>query len=524
MVTETTVHGFTEEGLPDHSAPPRRREILTVFAVLAIASVILWWRFLPLPHQDLDFYSEPAYLLAHYGKLANPAAQHYDLTFQKGSYNYPPGYYLILAAWIKAFRFSPDSLLGYTHTVHIAFLVGLWFLLRFRYGCSKIVSALVVFSVFPFFHHGRPDLTGALFGVLAWIALPDGNRPGRLIVSGCLTGCTALISPAFGVGTSFTLAALILLDQSTPLRVRLRSLSFWLLFAGASFAVVVAVVLSIQRAWLLAYVEFTTNVAIRGRELNVWPHPFSEFGLAFWMVPFVLIAFLPACFVVVRLWRNRRGDLRNVALAFLAGTAMWLASNKSQFLTDYHFMFPAKGVFLGVFSSWPKVPRTLRIGPLVLLAMIGWYYQKADFLYLAAPLRSNARQYVNAVRPLAGADEIAVDSLYFAQLYKPWHTLDYETLDQVYWRRYLNAIPIQFRAQLLQGLAPEPPEPIFLMASSMTLMRFGPKGLPGFRCSRPPNFANLFRFMGHTWNLPANPYAAMICTRAVGASPLAGRR
>jgi hypothetical protein len=503
--------------LSDQSAAlARRHEFLVVFFVLVLISLGFWWRFLPMPHQDLDFFTEPGYLLANYGKLADPGGQHYDLAYQRGVYNYPPGYFLILAAWIKAFGLSPDSLLGYTHTIHVVFLLGLWALLRFRYSCSKVVSSLVLLSVFPFFHHGRPDLTGALWGVIAWLALPDGPDVGRLILSGCCTGATMLVSPAFGVGTLSTLAVLMMVDSRVSLCLRCRSLVIWLASAGLLFAAVVAIVLSSQHSWVTAYVEFTTNIAIRGREVNSWPHMLTFFAAAFSIIPFALIALVPACYIALTMWRDRPSALRNVTLAFLGGTIAWLASNKAQLLLEYHFMFPAKSVFLGVFSSWPKLPSRVRLVPLVLLALIGWYYQKADFLYLMSPLREEAHVHAKSVDFANDTSEVAVDSLYFAQLYRPWHTLDYETLDLTYWSVYASAIPPRFRGELLSGLPETPAAPSIMAASALTMMRLHllneDVDVRGFECARPPEIFDHLRLLGHTWNLPAHPYAMMVCT------------
>src|SRR5260370_28482525 len=93
------------------SQPPnlsgRIPELALVSAVVIAVSLILWWRFLPIPIGDLGFYTEPAILLAKFGKLAGPASQFVDLTYQKGMYNYPPGHFLILAAWIRLFGFAP---------------------------------------------------------------------------------------------------------------------------------------------------------------------------------------------------------------------------------------------------------------------------------------------------------------------------------------------------------------------------------------------------------------------------------
>jgi hypothetical protein len=465
-----------------------------------------------MPHQDLNFFTEPGCLLANYGKLADPGGQYYNLTYQRGVYNYPPGFFLILAAWIRLFGYSADSLLGYTHTIHTAFLVGMWTLLRWRYQCSKTTSALVLLAVFPFWHHGRPDLTAALFSLMAWLTLPDDDSLGRLVFSGCCLGATMLISPAFGIGTVSTLAILILVDSKILLRMRWRALAIWLGSAGATFIGVVAAVLSMQHSWLLAYIQFTTNLGIRGRELNVWPDVRTVFALTFSIIPFGVIALIPACFAVVAMWRERQTALWRVGLAFLGGTIAWFSTDKLQLLLDYHYMFPAKSVFLGLFFSQPKLPAWARSMPLVLLAVIGWYYQKSDFLYLTAPLRDEVYRFAEGVHLTSNAPDAAVDSLYFTQFYRPWRTLDYETLDYDYWEKYLDAIPVRFRNELLTGLARTPAQPSIVVTSAATAMRDGLPKMSGFQCAYPEGVLKPLRLLGRTWKLPANPYAMIVCT------------
>ena len=108
----------------------RIAEFAVVSSIVLVVSLILWWRFLPLPHQDLNFYTEPAFMLAKFGKLAGPGSQYVDLTYQKGIYNYPPGHFLILAAWIRLWGFSADSLLAVL-ILSLRLLVGLVLLLAF---------------------------------------------------------------------------------------------------------------------------------------------------------------------------------------------------------------------------------------------------------------------------------------------------------------------------------------------------------------------------------------------------------
>jgi len=486
------------------------RELLGVSAGVSLVSLLLWWRFLPLPHIDLNFYTEPAYLLARYGTLAGPGSQHLDLTYQKGMYFYPPGYFLALAAWIKLFGLSADSLLAYTHAVHTGFLVGLYALLRFRYSCLPIVSALVLLATLPAMNHGRPDLTACLFSVLAWLTLPGGAEIPRLALSGFFVGATMLVSPAYGIGIVLTLAVIMATDGTAPLAARLRSLALWLGFSGLTFAIVLVGVFLSQHSWEAAYVQFTTNVAIRGHELNVLPRMETLFAWAFTIVPLFLLAVVPAFFVVLLVWRKSSSPLRSVSLAFLISTAAWLAFNRGQFLYEHHYLFVTKAVFLGMLFSLPLFPRWLRPAPLLLLVAISLYKYKADFLYLDSPLRDSERKYSASVHP---SGEVAVDSLYFSRFYRPGSTLNYELLDLHYWPRYLAAIPKRLQHDMLLGLQPEPLEPSMLLVSAATIQRLGEPRYPDIRCT--PAFGDQvpLTILGRAWKLPADPYALMVCQK-----------
>jgi len=90
----------------------RLREVAVVSAIVAAASCILWWRFLPLPHGDLGYYTEPAYLLAEFGKLAGPASQ-----------------YVAVVPAILAVIWQWKNISGQVRNVGLAFLGGaaVWF-------------------------------------------------------------------------------------------------------------------------------------------------------------------------------------------------------------------------------------------------------------------------------------------------------------------------------------------------------------------------------------------------------------
>jgi hypothetical protein len=485
-----------------------QRELVAVSVVVLLVSVILWWRFLPLPDGDLGFYTEPSILFAKFGKLAGPGSQYVDLTYQKGIYNYPPGHFLILAAWIKLFGFSPNSLLGYTHAVHAGILILLWVLLRFRYACSKLTSALVLLSFFPRIPHGRPDLPACLLSLAAWLALPKDKNWTRVLLSGCFAGATLLVSPPYGVGIIVTLIVLILSGAEFSIGVRLLTAAVWLTSAGVVFTCVTGTVLSIQHSWIVAYVQFRANAIVRGGQVNVLPDLHLQFTWIFSIVPFLLLAVIPAFIVALLSWRDRSSSLRNVSLAFLGGTVAWFTLDKSQLLLEHHYTFAAKSIFLGLLCSRPRFPAWARVLPLLLLSVISFYFYKSNFLYFATPLRDQQREYSAGVHPVG---EVAVDSVYFAEFYSPGRTLNYDFMVQNYWPTYLIAIPTSLQEEMLSGLQSKPVEPSVLLVSAATSWRSGPPHFGNLACLQPPKALEPLRALGRTWKLPAQPYALFVC-------------
>ncbi len=490
-----------------------RKEFAIVSAVVIVVSLILWWRFLPLPEGDLFFYTEPAYLLAKAGTLAGPGLQYFDLTYQKGIYNYPPGYYLILAGWIKLFGLSNDSLLAFTHLIHSAILISLWALIRFRYACPRLISTLTLVSIFPKAPHGRPDMLACFLGISAWLALPADKNWSRLLLSGALAGAALLVSPPFGVGGIVTLAVLIALDKGFQWKERLRRGIVWLGIAALTFAGITAAVLAWQHSWTLAYVQFTANVAIRGKHLNQLPDFWNLFLWVFGVVPFILVAVLPAIIVVFAGLRDRERKLRDVTLAFLGAAAVWFALNKSQLLVEHHYLFVAKYVFLAVLCSHARFPLWSRILPLILLSAIGWYLYKANYIYLTVPLRTVESRFSPDLVP---PGERSVDSLYFVRAYKQGRTLDYYPLRQeAPWPAYRAAIPPKLRATILSGLPDAPAVPTVFLVSAYSVVKSGEPTDVGLTCTKTSNGFEHLRLLGRTWNLPANPYALMVCTGSI---------
>jgi hypothetical protein len=327
------------------------------------------------------------------------------------------------------------------------------------------------------------------------------------MASGGLAGATLLVSPAFGVGIIATLTALMLIGAPGPIRARCQSLLVWLVCAGVLFAGVISILLTVEHAWTLAFVQFTTNVAVRGREVNVLPDMRSPYALMFSVVPFLLLAVAPACVVAAR-WR-RRDTLWAVSVAFLSGAMVWFVLNKAELLLLHHYLFVSKSVFLAVFCTRRQTPFWLKSGMLLLVVAISVYFFKSEFLYLATPLRAEARRYAATVQP---SGTLAVDPLYFSQFYRPGHTLDYiGTTQLASWTRFLAAIPDRFRSDVLAGLPDAPAPPSMIVVSAMTVWTFGPPHFDDFQCDdRAAPIARLHA-LGRTWNLPAEPYAIQVC-------------
>ncbi|HXJ15478.1 MAG TPA: hypothetical protein VNH19_24660 [Candidatus Limnocylindrales bacterium] len=500
----------TNCGIPGNTSTINQsRELAFVTAVLSAVALILWWRFLPLPHGDLGFYTEPAYLLARFGTLAGPASQYVDLTYQRGFYNYPPGHYLLLAGWIKLFGLSPDSLLAYTHLIHTGILILLYGLIRFRYGCSRLISSLTILSIFPKITHGRPDLPGCLLSIAAWVALPREKNWPRTTLSGCLAGATLLVSPGFGVGIIATLFTLMLVNRDTPFRERALKVAVWGGVAGIFFTSITAIVLWQQHSWVLAYFQFKTNMLHRGAQLNQMP-PLVMYVYLFGILPFALVAILPAIITGAVNLRRPGSDLRDVTFAFLGGAFMWFESNKSQLLLEHHFLFPAKSVFLAVLCSQKKFPLWLRVMPFLIISTCSFYLYKANFLYLGQPLRKEAA----SAKVLPSRDKVvAVDSLYFANAYALDHTLNYESIQvSNLWPQYLAALPQHFQSTFLAGLPKTPISPNSYAVSALTRMTYGLPVRTDVVCVSTSDNIDSLVALGRKWKLPANPFALTTCT------------
>ncbi|MEC4852152.1 MAG: hypothetical protein SAJ12_14285, partial [Jaaginema sp. PMC 1079.18] len=448
---------------------PSFSEILGVAIALLLLHGIMGLALMPLPHLDLITFGEPALLLATTGKIAAPGAQYLDLTYVLGSYFYPPGYIVILAAWLKVFGTGVGSWLGYTHVVHALYLLGLWLLLRCRLGCGFFIASLATLSGFPYFSYGRPDLTSLLFGVMAWLLLPDTLQWRRVGGVGILLGIAVLVSPPFGLSSSIAVGGFYLLRIGS--RGKQQFLSFLGLagIAIATFLGLWALILTWQDAWGFGLEQFRVHAANRGADLNTWPQPPLLYGIAFIGLPLLAFTLIPALVTSLQNPLAFRQIPGAIALSYLASISLWFSLSKSALLmSGYHLLLLARPVFHGVWVSSRQQLRLVAIAILIGFSTINFYFYKDDFLAF------NSHPYT-AYHTIAALNfppnAIAlIDSPFFPLLYRPGKTLNYfTTIQENAWQRYRNSTHPDVLAQLPQGAATQPPVAVVIVVSALTL-------------------------------------------------------
>ncbi|MDQ3803830.1 MAG: hypothetical protein M3416_08400 [Acidobacteriota bacterium] len=436
---------------------------------------LFWWLCQPLAHGDLNFYTEPAALLAESGRLAGPGSQHLDLTYVRGIYFYPPGYALLLGGWIKLFGFGIRPLLAYTLVTHALYLFLMWLLLRRKLVCTRVAAALALVSIFPMFNHGRPDVTSLLVGVLAWLTIPDRFDALRLCGGGALLGIAVLVSPAFGIGSAAAVGAFFLAGGDASPRHRVKGFAVLSGVAILTFLGIWSAVLSWQGAWSFGPEQFIVNLQNRGRELNDLDAAFfqTRYAFAFMWIPFVLLTFMPAAFILCR--RSAAGSrLHLIALSYISGMATALLINKTPFLSGGHFSFIARPAFHGALASSSQ--RIVRVAGVLILsgfAIAHVYFEKKNLLYLGTRMDGEYRRAAE-IKP-GPQDVVAVDSHFFPMLYRGGGTINYEVYRAAnYWARYRAATSPSTLALLPEANRDTPLSPDVIVVSEMTLQNFGP--------------------------------------------------
>lgn len=487
-------------------------ELITLGIIFTIIHIFLWWQYLPMAHVDLNFYMEPAFLLATRGVIAGPGSQHIDLTYTKSIYFYPPGYALVLGSWIQLFGFSIRSLLAYTNLIHATYLFTLWVLLRKRFNCTRLAAGLAVVSAFPMLNHGRPDLTALLLGAIAWLTIPQQLDLRRLLSSGILLGLAVLVSPPFGISSAATVGTFYFVSPNLRLSQRVKGFMVLTGIAVLTLIGIWAFVLTWQNAWAFGPEQFRVNSANRGQDLNQLPFPPLPYGLAFILVPLGVLTFIP---LVVALYRYRcslSNPLVNVSLSYLGGFITWLSLSKSPLLMTYHFSFIARPVFHAVLASYRKQMRFLGIGLLVALTVISFYFYKDELLLLT----TNAEQaYARVAAIKLDPDAIAaIDSQFFPILYKEGKTINYEVMKVNSWESYRAATAPKTLALLPEANRIEPLTPDIIVVSAMTLQRLGNPSPSLYRHQDEEELSiPKLRLFGRTLNFPQDPLRPYIFYR-----------
>ena len=499
---------------------PDRRELLTVGFLLIAGHIVLWMRYWPLPHYDLNAYLEPGVLLGTLGQLAGPGSQHLDLTLTKAAHFYPPGFALLVGGWVALFGPGLRSLLAYTHVVHAAYLFCLWWLRRARFGCGRGATAVAVASVFPFFAHGRPDLTSLALGAAAWLALPPGSgrvslgKMARILPSSLLLGSAVLVSPSFGLGSAAAIGTYCLFTIGATMRDRVLALATLVAGSVATFLGVWAVVLSWQGHWEIGPEQFLVNSAIRGRELNTIDLPITRYGLAFIAVPLILLTVVPAVIGVLRR-RESPATVWAAALSYLGGFIVWGAVNSQQLIVQHHFSYLARVPLHGTIASRRSPLGRLGLAMASAFVLIHFYFQKNELMYLFTDLEG---AYASAaVIDLPPGRMTAVDSPFFPVLYRPGTTLNYELVKANSWARYRDATSASTLALLPPEVRAGPAAPDVLILSALTLVRAGVPDPTQFRyVGDEPLDVPRRSLLGRTIAMPQRPLTPYRFVRVTG--------
>lgn len=488
------------------------KELLIVALFITLVHGVFWAYGLPFAHVDLSSYTEPAFLLATQGKIAAPASQYRDLTYLIGGYFQPPGYVLILAIWIKFWGMSIDSLLAYTHLVHSLYLMLLWVLLRWRFYCTKLATSLVVISAFPYFSHGRPDITALCLGLFAWLILPSKLNYSRLAISSICLGLAVLVSPPFGLSSSLAVGIFYVFN---PCLQGLKKIQASLVLTTISIAVFIgmwAFVLTWQKAWQFGIEQFQVHVETRGADLNTFPQPPLLYGFVFILIP-LLLTLLPALIALGFHRFSLYHPLVLVSLAYLGSFSLWFNLSKSALLmSGYHFLLLARFPLHGMLASLKNNIKYVNIALLIFYTIINFYYYKDDWLAFT----SNPRNAYARVQEMPlNSEVLMVDSVFFPILYKSGKTLDYfVTIQDNSWQRYLTFNSEEVLALLPEGNKTIPIEADTIVVSALTLSRTLPPDPQIYQLIHPDDLTiQRWSIFGKTFEYPQNPLQPYIFTR-----------
>lgn len=444
-----------------------RREICTVSGIIVLAQFLMFLRCTPVPHMDASTYLEPGILLASEGRLAAPATQYHDLSYKIAYCAYPPGFFLLMAAWVKLFGYSEISILTFTHVQHALLLVTIWILARTRFGVSRISAGLAALSLFPFHHHGRPDLTSLCFAALAWWVIPKSGIGVRLPFGGMLLGMSVLASPHYGASAAAAVGTYCFIACKQSYYWRLGRLGFLIVAAVSINSLVIAVLLNWQDAWSIAFYQWKINLQFRGNQLNMMPSLFNPYAIKFCLIPLGLFTLLPVIAALLIPKSVTGVDLKISALCFLVGFLVWFMTNKSFLLYMGHFAYLARPIFhAALMSARSQAIRITGYISCSVLIVSHAYIESRDFVMLLENPRSAWEECRNLN---SDGKTVAVDGPLFLSIYRPNYTISYEAFATYnMWKTYSDLWPLEIRECFDDVFHSGPQEPDLIIITTGT--------------------------------------------------------
>jgi hypothetical protein len=495
-----------------------RREAFGVAATLLFVHALLFLRGLPLPHHDSFFFTEPALHLVRSGRLIAPSAEYLDLTYGLNFGAYPPLYFVLLAGWLRVFGYSPATLLAFTHLLHVVYLGLVYVLARVRFQGSLFTAALLAFSCFPLFNHGRPDLLAALLGVAAFLSLPTPDGRGKTALSIGLLALALAASPALGIGVIAAAAGFIALGPGRPNAASLR-LAFLICGAGALGGLAFwACFITWQDSWWIAPFQFRVNSAVRGETLNHLPHLFelvSPAFFAFVYLPLLFAAILPAAIALLRRRDvDRHPRLWLTAAAYLIGLVPLLLINKLQLFYQHHFALAARIPLQATLLESRGRFRLLGYFATGAFTLCHFFLGKETLIYAVT---GNLAYEALEAKSLAGVRTLAVDSNCAPAFFGKFDglLLDYDIIKFNQWRAYLEKTPPEILARLPERLREGPAVPDAIVITTRGHFQMGAPNPAVFEKVSGPALTATELF-GMRFRQPATPFALHVYRRRPG--------
>ncbi len=469
---------------------------LKVLAFLSFFHIPLIILGFPLPHIDLNCYTEPAWMLAYKGVIAAPATQYTDLTASKTFFLQPPLYFLLLAGYLKIFGFSSFSLLLFTHIIHLFFLIVLWHILKFRFLFPQWIAVIGIISIFPAFSHGRPDFLSLLLGALAWNFILKNQSNKNTIISGILIGLSILTSTSYGI-SSYVIVATSLLCTKT--KKKIHKFFTFSLMSLLIFLAIFSIILILQGKWSIGIEQYLRHLAVRGEQLNRLPRLINKYGLMVSVIPLFCLTIFPFFYSIYKRFNFK------IIFSFGASALAWFFLSKAAFLLGHHFTLLARPIFHCEWLQKASRFRWLVVFFILIYTSLLCYHQEWHVAFFAK------KGWIEIKESLFPENSvIAVDSVLFPYLHTEKSRIHYELLGETSWPLYL-AKTNKNTLKSLKRL--EPLQIDFIAVTALTLMRCGFPDLKSYKVIRGNFPPERFKLLGRNLLLAKSPLEIFIFER-----------